>query len=659
MASVSIPRQVAELVLLGPTYDRRQLQDSPILGDVWLAYAATPSKRLDLLIEPHWKRTAGQVAIELDDRLRQPQNVALVATTEFDQDSAADIAPLHGIVAARLNFPELLQHVVPLSSWWHQERIQREVGVLSGASSPYPAESNDPPGVIALRREERITRLVRMVFAYASGAQIVEEMLDADDRLRPFDRYLGLAALILWAATTNATSVGEVTEAGLRQQLAVILAFASGEALREQRLPTPSAAQPSPRDNDLVWQVSLNRLASPALTLSVASVKGDAARRLFSIDCSAITWAIVDSGINGRHDAFLDASGRESRVRSAFDFTGIREIVSLDNLRDVPARRARLSQLLHDDLLKKPTEKQALELLTELAQDARKRRPVNWELVRPFVEIKTETRPRMSDHGTHVAGIVGAGKTGAMAIHAAGNVPDLVEGLCPEINLMDFRVLGPDRKKTEFAIIAALQFIRFLNDQTDYMAVHGANLSLSIPHEVRNYACGKTPICLECERLVDSGVLVVAAAGNRGYHSFQTADGPFDGYAAFSVTDPGNADGVLTVGSTHRSAPHTYGVSFFSSRGPTGDGRPKPDIVAPGERIRAPFRDGLGDMDGTSMAAPHVSGAAAMLMARYAELIGQPRRVKEIICKSATDLGRERSFQGAGMLDVLRALQSI
>ena len=59
------------------------------------------------------------------------------------------------------------------------------------------------------------------------------------------------------------------------------------------------------------------------------------------------------------------------------------------------------------------------------------------------------------------------------------------------------------------------------------------------------------------------------------------------------------------------------------------------------------------------MAAPHVSGAAAMLMARYSELIGHPRRVKQILCDSATDLGRERSFQGRGMLDVLRAFQSV
>jgi hypothetical protein len=59
------------------------------------------------------------------------------------------------------------------------------------------------------------------------------------------------------------------------------------------------------------------------------------------------------------------------------------------------------------------------------------------------------------------------------------------------------------------------------------------------------------------------------------------------------------------------------------------------------------------------MAAPHVSGAAALLIARHRELIGQPIRIKKILCETATDLGRERYFQGAGMLDVLRALQRV
>jgi subtilisin family serine protease len=64
-------------------------------------------------------------------------------------------------------------------------------------------------------------------------------------------------------------------------------------------------------------------------------------------------------------------------------------------------------------------------------------------------------------------------------------------------------------------------------------------------------------------------------------------------------------------------------------------------------------------MDGTSMAAPHVSGAAALLLARHRELIGHPARVKKILCDTATDLGRERYFQGHGLVDVLRAIGSL
>src|SRR5262249_60389262 len=121
-------------------------------------------------------------------------------------------------------------------------------------------------------------------------------------------------------------------------------------------------------------------------------------------------------------------------------------------------------------------------------------------------------------------------------------------------------------------------------------------------------------------------VVVAAAAGNRGYHSFETQDRSYEGYTAFSITDPGNADGVITVGSTHRSWPHAYGVSFFSSRGPTADGRAKPDLVAPGERIRVPIsRSEWGDLDGTSMAVAHVSGAAAILRARHIQVTAQPR----------------------------------
>jgi serine protease AprX len=130
-------------------------------------------------------------------------------------------------------------------------------------------------------------------------------------------------------------------------------------------------------------------------------------------------------------------------------------------------------------------------------------------------------------------------------------------GICPGIELYDMRVLGQDGD--EFTIIAALQFIRHLNANKDLMIIHGVNLSLSVQHDVANFACGRTPVCEECERVVASGVVVVTAAGNRGFNKLPTPDPDATGdYRYISITDPGNAESVITVGSTHRYMPHTW-----------------------------------------------------------------------------------------------------
>ena len=62
---------------------------------------------------------------------------------------------------------------------------------------------------------------------------------------------------------------------------------------------------------------------------------------------------------------------------------------------------------------------------------------------------------------------------------------------------------------------------------------------------------------------------------------------------------------------------------------------------------------------GTSMAAPHVSGAIAAFLSVRREFIGRPDRIKEVFVSTATDLKRDRYFQGSGLVDLMRAIQSV
>lgn len=613
-------RALVEMILLGPMNDRRQLQNSPILGDVWIAYTTDPTAQFDLLITPYKERPAGPVALEITRRIEE---------LGFDRGEGQEphISYLQGIVAARLFFHEVLQVILPMTKWWRD----REVQIRSQANST------------------TIETIIKLVKADDKDTQA--KFADDLSEFSELDRYLALAGIILHAGSQKddqkdkEISPISVVDSIIKLEGAGAVVENLNQLLSKIQKADKSQVEP------LIFQVSLNRKVMLALEKSVPTVKGDAARSLFNVRCDNISWAVIDSGIDGTHEAFKDSQG-QSRIIKAYDFSNIRKIVSLDNLKTgTPGFKKRVAELREgrqEDL----TEEKTAALLKELARDAVNDRPINWELVEEFIKSNPndpKTRPQ-SGHGTHVAGIIGA--------RANQDFP--VDGMCPDIQLYDLRVLSKTVEDTEFAIIAALQFVRYLNGRHSYTTIHGVNLSLSIPHDVRNYACGRTPICNECERLVDSGVVVVAAAGNLGYQRFETVEGSFESYAAFSITDPGNADSVITVGATHRYRPHTYGVSFFSSRGPTGDGRWKPDLVAPGERIRSALpNDEWNELDGTSMAAPHVSGAAAMLMARYSELIGEPHRIKSILCESATDLGRDHNFQGHGMLDVLRAFQSV
>jgi serine protease AprX len=361
-----------------------------------------------------------------------------------------------------------------------------------------------------------------------------------------------------------------------------------------------------------VYQIWKDETTYGHLLSSIDTIKASSCWRTFDARGKGITWAVMDTGINAAHPHFA--------ALNTVDSTLSRNFSSSDSLDD------------------------------------------------------------REGHGTHVAGII-AGAAPAWAegkpYHAArfveeqGETPQLVElaacpsGMAPLARLLNIKVLNDDGTGSASAAIRGLEYLRKLNDSSLTIRVDGVNMSLGYAFDPQNYGCGYSPLCQEVTRAVDSGLIVVISCGNWGYGQTTMASGEQAAVAVVSsISDPANAEAAISVGSVHKSAPHRYGVSYFSSKGPTADGRRKPDLVAPGEKIiscHAHPEQGYEykEASGTSAAAPHVSGAIAAFLSGHREYRGDPENVKRIFVTTATDLGRDRAYQGAGMVDLLRAMMSV
>jgi subtilisin family serine protease len=265
----------------------------------------------------------------------------------------------------------------------------------------------------------------------------------------------------------------------------------------------------------------------------------------------------------------------------------------------------------------------------------------------------------VAGHGTHVAGII----AGGLEVQGEEGNVEMVAA-APKTRLISYKVLGDDGSGNDAWIIKAIDHIWAQNEQARGLVIHGINLSLGGPFDATSFGCGDSPLCASLLRLIRQGMVVVLAAGNEGVGEIVV-----DGYAAnlsldLSIGDPANLEEGIAVGSVHATLPHRYGTSYFSSRGPTADGRVKPDVVAPGEKILSCRSGGRGNrlddlyfaLSGTSMAAPHVSGLLAAFLSARREFIGYPERVKGILLTHCTDLRRDRYHQGAGLPNLSKML---
>lgn len=284
---------------------------------------------------------------------------------------------------------------------------------------------------------------------------------------------------------------------------------------------------------------------------------------------------------------------------------------------------------------------------------------------RGAVTAGTGTDP--NGHGTHVAGIIAGG------LEAVGGVKgNTLLGMAPRARLVIYKVLANNGMGYDAWIIKAIDHIWKQNEQARRLAIQGVNLSLGGAFDPASFGCGDSPLCASLLRLVRQGVVVVLAAGNEGSGDI-VVDGELSTRSFdLSIGDPANLEEAIAVGSVHPTLPHRYGTSYFSSRGPTADGRLKPDVVAPGEKIlscrsstvagrtaKSPEQELYIELSGTSMAAPHVSGLLAAFLSARSEFIGYPSRVKDILLSHCTDLNRDPYHQGAGLPNLSKMLLEI
>lgn len=289
-------------------------------------------------------------------------------------------------------------------------------------------------------------------------------------------------------------------------------------------------------------------------------------------------------------------------------------------------------------------------------------------------------------HGTHVAGIIagdGSNSTGPKFFKT-------YYGIAPSAKIINVRVLDNQGAGSVSQVISGLQWVlnwRLLKN------IRVVNLSLGHPV---GESYKTDPLCQAVEQVWKSGIVVVCSAGNTGrLNATQnaTADNEGWGTAAGSISSPGNDPYVITVGAMKQIDQYRSHdqIATYSSRGPSAvDMVVKPDIVAPGNKIVSVLADGsyidqqYSDVNGvplsgykytssqadskkyfrlsgTSMAAPVVAGAAALLLQKNPLL--SPDTIKARLMLSATkwrtpDGNRSLFTYGAGYLDIPSALKS-
>lgn len=231
-------------------------------------------------------------------------------------------------------------------------------------------------------------------------------------------------------------------------------------------------------------------------------------------------------------------------------------------------------------------------------------------------------------HGTHVSGII-AGK----GIASNGSI----RGVNPDAGIVAIKALD---QKGSGKISFVLQGIEYILKNKERLNIRIANISIGGSDNYKD--ADNIALINGVERIWESGIVVVAAAGNNG---------PEKG----TITAPGVSRKIITVGSSD-DIKRVSGNFSYSGRGPTCHCIIKPDILCAGSKIPGLSNNYTGYIvkSGTSMATPIVSGAISLLLEKHPDMT--PKDVKIALKNTSRDMGVSKNIQGYGELDIERLL---
>ncbi len=221
-------------------------------------------------------------------------------------------------------------------------------------------------------------------------------------------------------------------------------------------------------------------------------------------------------------------------------------------------------------------------------------------------------------HGTHCAGIVGANGS--------------VVGVAPDADFLIYKVLSDGGSGPSSGVISGVELTADPDDDGD-TSDHADVGSMSLG----GFGHPDDAKCTAVDNAMAAGVVMSVAAVNDG-PNYET------------LGSPGCARDIISVGATSKADM----LASFSSTGPSPILQIKPDVTAPGVAIYSTsYYNGYAIAQGTSMAAPHVAGAAALLLQSHTDWSSQ--QVKRALMGSALDVGYNVYRQGAGRIDVAKA----